>query len=113
MPLGNFNCSWLIIWRFIGMARNTPSAAVNRTHGATTYQRWWPPSISNSAPKAVPTVTPVDDPAAAAVDCMQLFSRMVIWVSLPPVSARKEFQMTKESTQAVMDTPKDQPSLSV
>ena len=37
MPLGNFNCSWFTIWRFIGMARKTPSAAVNNVKAATTY----------------------------------------------------------------------------
>ena len=44
---------------------------------------------------------------------MQLFSRMDIWLSLPPESARKAFQITYDSTHAVMATPKAQPSLSV
>ena len=44
---------------------------------------------------------------------MQLFSSMVIWLNRPPQSERMAFQMTKDSTQAVMATPNDQPSLSV
>ena len=44
---------------------------------------------------------------------MQLFSRMDIFLSLPPESTRSEFQMVKDMTQAVMATPNDQPILSV
>jgi hypothetical protein len=48
---------------------------------------------------------------------MQLFSRIVIMLSLRGRmtfhTARTAFQMTNESTQAVMATPNAQPSLTV
>ena len=43
---------------------------------------------------------------------MQLFSSIVIFVFASPRTV-KAFQMAYESTQAVMATPNDQPSLSV
>ncbi len=44
---------------------------------------------------------------------MQLLSRMDMGVRRPPLSMRRPFQITNESTQAVMATPKAQPSLRV
>src|ERR1017187_2811327 len=87
------------------MARNTPSAAVNTVKPATTYHGWCTPSISSRAPKAVPIAAPVEEPAAVAVDCMQLFSSMVIWLNRPPQIERMAFQITKDSTHAVIATP--------
>src|SRR5258708_4404689 len=69
--------------------------------------------MSSNAPNAVPTVLPVEYPAAEGVDCMQLFSRIDIGFNLPPESARNVFQITNDNTQAVIATPKSQPSLSV
>ena len=48
-----------------------------------------------------------------AVDCMQLFSRMLMRDTRPPNSAQMVFHTTKEMTQAVMETPKLQPIFSV
>src|SRR5262245_19257413 len=110
MPDGNGSCSWLIICRFIGIARKTPIApvsSVNRTtthHGCRKVQ-----SISSSAPKHVEFVEPVEAPAADAVDCMQLFSRIDIGVRAPPVIPRSAFQITYDSTHDVIATPNDQP----
>ena len=113
MPLGNGSCSWLIIWRFIGMARNTPRAAVKKTMPVITHHgRWWP-STSIRAANALPTVPPVEYPAADAVLCMQLFSSRLIWLNRPALNARSRFQSTNDITQAVMATPKAQPILSV
>ena len=70
-------------------------------------------SSSNSAPKHVPTVVPVEAPAAEAVDCMQLFSSIDIGARRPALSACNPFQMTNESTYEVIATPNDQPTLSL
>src|SRR5262245_38524115 len=65
------------------------------------------------APNAVAIVAPVEYPAADAVDCMQLFSRIDILDSRPPVNVRSAFQITKDITHDVMATPNDQPTLRV
>ena len=113
MPEGNRSCSWLIICRFIGMARKTPSAAVKNTNAAATGQGCCTPVMSSSAPSATASVAPVEEPAAVAVDCMQLFSRMLMRETRPAKILQMAFQTTKEMTQAVMDTPKLQPIFSV
>jgi len=66
-------------------------------------------------------VEPVEDPAPVAVDCMQLFSNMLICEILRLKSRDSvrlnvlqiAFHATNETTQAVMETPKLQPILSV
>jgi hypothetical protein len=62
MPEGNGSCSWLIICRFMGMARNTPMAPVASVKDATTIHGWWRwfGSSSMSAPNAVAIVAPVE-----------------------------------------------------
>ena len=43
MPLGNLSCSMFIIWRFIGMAMNTPRAARKTVQRVSTvHDIWWP-----------------------------------------------------------------------
>ena len=97
----------------MGMARKTPSSAVKKAKPAATGHGCWTPVINSSAPIAVPMVAPVEEPAAVAVDCMQLFSSTLMREIFPPSSRQMVFQTTKEMTQAVMDTPKLQPIFSV
>ena len=91
------------------MARKTPNAAVKNTIPVTTHHGWCACWTRSRAAKALPTVPPVEYPAAEAVLCMQLFSSKLIWERRPPESVRAVFQATKEITQAVMATPKAQP----
>ena len=56
------------------------------------------------------SVPPVEEPAELAVDCMQLFSRMVM--GMPTMRARRSVvQMAYERMHAVIATPKPQPAL--
>ena len=79
MPLGNGSFSMLIIWRLAGTASTTPNPDTTITH-ATRYQ--WFEGIAegfsiSSAGSALTTPALVIEPAADAVDCMALFSRML------------------------------------
>ena len=62
IPEGNGSCSWLIIWRFMGMASHTPMAPVVTVNAATTAHGWcrWAGSSSSRAPNAVAIVDPVE-----------------------------------------------------
>src|SRR4051794_20138532 len=91
MPEGNLSFSRLIMFRFIGIARLVPSTARKKTHSAITgHGSPSPPGrsgvteSSSSAGIADTSVPPVAKPAADAVDCMQLFSRIVIGVFARP-----------------------------
>ena len=79
MPLGNGSFSTLIIWRFAGTASTTPRPDTTITQ-ATRYQ-WFEGTAAgfniSSAGRALTTPAPVIEPAAEAVDCMALFSRML------------------------------------
>jgi hypothetical protein len=80
MPLGKRSCSTLIIWRFIGIAIVTPSTARKNTHARSVGRGRVLLVISMYAANAEMSVPPVDEPAELAVDCMQLFSRIVMGV---------------------------------
>ncbi len=82
MAVGNGSFSTLIICRLAGTARNTPSAEITITHGMSHRQR-----VAKSAGRAdglsirsagmafaIPPLAIA--PAAAAVHCIALFSRM-------------------------------------
>src|SRR5882672_13646 len=93
--------------RFIGMARSTPSAATHRIHAQTTYQRSCVPrglsSVTDSksiAGMAVTRSTLVEYPDDDAVDCMQLFSRIVIGDFATP-SLSSDVEIVKDAMQAV------------
>ncbi len=66
MPLGKASCSWVTSCRLRGMARKTPRAAVRSTKGTSTVQGLTCSEVasgaamSSRAPKAVPTVAPVE-----------------------------------------------------
>jgi hypothetical protein len=85
MPLGKRSCSTLIICRFIGMAIVTPSTASRNTQASIVDSARGRASISMNAANAEISVPPVEYPAELAVDCMQLFSRMVIGVRASPL----------------------------
>src|SRR5262245_60888556 len=98
----------------MGMAMNTPRHAVRKTKPVMTCQGIFCPLFTmRSAAQALPTTLPVLYPADDAVDCMQLFSRMLISERWPPLMARSPFQNAQDNTQAVMATPKAQPIFSV
>jgi hypothetical protein len=61
------------------------------------------------AENAEMSVDPVDEPAAVAVDCMQLFSRIVIGVRAIPMRQR-EVQIAYDKMQAVIETPNPHPA---
>jgi len=56
------------------------------------------------------SVPPVEYPAELAVDCMQLFSRMVMGVRTIPTRC-SAVQIVYERMHAVIATPKPQPAL--
>src|SRR5579872_4606512 len=103
---------------FMGMARSTPSAATARTQAATRYHPIWVPrgfaSVTDRrsiAGTAVTTIVAVVYPAADAVDCMQLFSRIVIGVFATPART-SALQIVNDAMHAVSATPRPQPVLS-
>jgi hypothetical protein len=117
VPDGNFNRSRLIMFRFIGMAMSTPSAPTASTQATTTYHFICVPSGFASvtdrrsiAGTAVTSIDVVAAPAAEAVDCMQLFSRIVIGVRTAPMRRRLDHTV-KDVMQAVRATPRTQPVL--
>src|SRR4051812_3203996 len=57
---------------------------------------------STNAPNIVAMVDPVEYPAADAVDAMQAFSRIVIWLMLLPEQNRTKFHITNDRTHAVI-----------
>ena len=65
------------------------------------------------APNVAVSPAPVEYPAAVAVDCMQLFSRMDMLLTRPPNRVRTVFQITNDITHEVIATPNDHPTLSV
>ena len=83
VPEGNLSFSRLIIDRFIGIARTTPSAARKKIHMATCCQRMFvPPGDSgvtvrrSIAGSAVIVRKPVAYPADDAVETAQVVSRI-------------------------------------
>ena len=75
----------LIICFFIGIAIVTPRIARKKTHANVSgSESAWPLSMMNAA-NAEMSVPPVDIPAELAVDCIQLFSRIVIGVLAKPI----------------------------
>ena len=69
----------------------------------------WPVRIRWAA-IALTIVPPVDIPALIAVDCMQLFSRIVISVFARPMRVNV-FHSAYDRMQAVIATPNPQPAL--
>ena len=101
--------------RFIGMARSVPSSAKKNVHAPRTcHGRCVPPGRSGemlsirSAGMAETIVPPVAYPAADAVDCMQLFSRIVIRM-LTIETRMKNPQIENDRMHAVMATPRCHP----
>ncbi len=82
VPVGNGSCSMLIICRLVGTARNTPIHEIRITHGISHIIRCAKSCGSRSgfsimsAGMAFAIPAEVMVPAAEAVDCMALFSRM-------------------------------------
>ena len=82
VPVGKRSPSMLIIWRLVGTARKTPMAQITATHGISHRQRVAKsPGIDvalsiMSAGIAFTSPPLVIEPAAPAVDCRQLFSRI-------------------------------------
>ena len=94
MPLGKRNCSTLIIWRFMGTAMATPMTARNTFQPSSVQKPICRPVIMSMAAMAEAMVPPTEKPAALAVDCMQLFSRMLKSLRTTPGNAtRKPRQM--------------------
>src|SRR5262245_55691886 len=90
--------------RFIGTASITPSSAVKNTQADSTGQgRWRPPgtcgvTLSSSSAGMAETIRMlVENPAADAVDCMQLVSRIDIGVR-----ARRRRRNARHSEKATM-----------
>ena len=115
VPVGNLRRSRLIMLRFMGMARLVPRMARKNTHAPITAQCMPVPRgfsgvtvSSSSAGIADTSVPPVAYPAAEAVDCMQLFSRMVIGDRAIP-ALWKKLQIEYDRMQADRVTPRCQP----
>ena len=103
--------------RFIGIAMSTPSAPTARTHARTTYHFICVPrgfasvtERSSMAGTADTSSATVARPADDAVDCMQLFSRIVIGDRTRPMRRSPDHRV-KDVMHAVRATPRPQPDL--
>ncbi len=110
VPVGNASASLLISWRLIGIAANTPSAAIAANHATIDHRSGRTAVTISSAPNAAMLPPPVMYPAPDATVVSALFSsapsgrRTARAAWSPPNNANARIA-------AVIVTPIDQPVL--
>ncbi len=110
LPVGNGSPSWFTSWRLIGIAVNTPSAAIAPNHAI--IGTWGGRTVVTirSAPKAAMLPPPVMNPAPEATVVSALFSSAVSGVRVSRSAANRR-KSANARMAAVMVTPIDQPVL--
>ena len=109
VPVGNGSSSMLMSWRLMGTAVKTPSMAMTASQATIATGSGRRPVSRSSAPMAGRFPPPVMNPADDATDPIALFSSAPNSRRTSPSRAPRR-NSAKAITQAVMVTPKLQPT---